>query len=435
MRILMINTLYPPVTVGGAEKSVCLLAEALARSGDQVAVVSLHPEPQEIVESRNNVRVYRLPMDNRYWPFDGGEKPGKAARLLWHMGEVWNLRAAERVGRILDMERPDVVHSNNLCGFSVSVWREVKKRKIRLVHTLRDYYLLCSRSALFREGSVCVQRCRDCKALTANRRPASQLVDAVVSISEYVLNCHTHNKYFSGAPSAVIYNIGGTNTMPSPGRYREDTLVFGCIGRLEDEKGIRVVLEATQRLSMSNWRLRIAGVGLDEYVTALKQRFTDPRIEWLGFASPQQFYASIDVTIVSSVWPEPLSRIVIETFASGKSAICAQSGGIPEIANMGRVVATYPAKDSQLLAQLMDQAMLNPDLWRSGGFRNANAESLFEDRSISASYRSVYQGDMKSAGFIDLPETFKTDLSESVGLSTVDQPVTSALDAAQGFRG
>jgi glycosyltransferase involved in cell wall biosynthesis len=400
MRILMINTLYPPLAVGGAERSVCLLAEALARSGDQVAVVSLHPESRETVESRNDVRVYRLPMDNHYWPFDGGEKPGKVARLWWHMGEAWNLHAAERVGRILDLERPDVVHTNNLCGFSVAVWREAKKRKIRIVHTLRDYYLLCSRSALFREGSVCIRRCTDCKALTANRRPASQLVDAVVSISEYVLKCHTQSKYFSRAPSAVIYNIGGTNTIPSPKSHREDTLIFGCIGRLEDEKGIRVVLEATQRLSVPNWRLRIAGVGLDGYVDALKQRFTDPRIEWLGFTSPQQFYASIDVTIVSSVWPEPLSRAVIETFASGKSAICAQSGGIPEVANMGRVVATYPAKDSQLLAEIMDQAMRNVDTWRTGGFRNANAGALFDDKSITSSYRAVYQGDMRNRGLV-----------------------------------
>jgi glycosyltransferase involved in cell wall biosynthesis len=400
MRILMINTLYPPLAVGGAEKSVCLLAEALVRSGDQVAVVSLHPEPQETVEIQNDVRVYRLPMDDRYWPFDGGKKRGKAARLWWHMGEAWNIRAAERVGRILDQERPDVVHSNNLCGFSVAVWREVKKRKIRLVHTLRDYYLLCSRSALFREGSVCIRRCTDCKALTANRRPASHLVDAVVSISEYVLNCHTQSNYFAGSPSAVIYNIGGANTPSSPRSHREDRLIFGCIGRLEDEKGIRVVLEATQRLSVPNWRLRIAGVGLNGYVDALKQRFPDPRIEWLGFTSPQQFYASIDVTIVSSVWPEPLSRAVIETFASGKSAICAQSGGIPEIANMGRVVATYPAKDSRVLAEIMDGAMLNVDMWRSGGFRDASAGSLFNDRSIAASYRAVYRGDIKKGGLI-----------------------------------
>lgn len=65
---------------------------------------------------------------------------------------------------------------------------------------------------------------------------------------------------------------------------------------------------------------------------------------------------------------------------------------------MGRVVATYPAKDSRILAEIMDGAMLNVDMWRSGGFRNANAGSLFEDRSIAASYRAVYRGDMKNGG-------------------------------------
>ena len=55
MRILIINTLYPPLTVGGAERSVCLLAEALARSGDCVSVVTLHPGSEEIVEKINTL--------------------------------------------------------------------------------------------------------------------------------------------------------------------------------------------------------------------------------------------------------------------------------------------------------------------------------------------------------------------------------------------
>jgi len=150
MRIVIVNALYAPLILGGAERSVTLLAEELARCGDQVSVITLHPDPEETVETLNGVRVYRLPLDNRYWHYGQGARPAPAARLLWHIGDVWNRRAAERVGQILDHERPDVVHSNIITGFSVSVWQEVKKRNIRLVHTLRDYYLLCSRSALFR---------------------------------------------------------------------------------------------------------------------------------------------------------------------------------------------------------------------------------------------------------------------------------------------
>jgi glycosyltransferase involved in cell wall biosynthesis len=400
MKIVIINALYAPLILGGAERSVTLLAEELVRCGDHVSVITLHPDAEETVETLNGVRIYRLPLDNRYWPYGRPQRPARASRLLWHVGDVWNLRAAERVGKILDQEMPDVVHSNIVTGFSVSVWQEAKKRNIRLVHTLRDYYLLCSRSALFRKGSTCTRRCGDCAALTANRRQASQLVDAVVSISEYVLACHTRRGYFSRSASSVIYNIAGTmgNNTLSSRTDPDDPLCFGYIGRVEEEKGIEIVLAATELLSGSHWRVRIGGTGREGYIHRLKQKFTDPRIEWLGFVSPSEFYSSIDVTLISSVWPEPLSRAVIETFAAGKSAICAQSGGIPEIAQLGKVVATYPAKDPRVLAAIMDSAMADTELWRTGGFRDADALSLFTDKSIGARYREVYQGGASGVG-------------------------------------
>jgi len=42
MKIMMINTLYHPYKVGGAEVSVQLLAEKLANMGHTVSVVTLH---------------------------------------------------------------------------------------------------------------------------------------------------------------------------------------------------------------------------------------------------------------------------------------------------------------------------------------------------------------------------------------------------------
>lgn len=69
MRILMVNTLYDPMLYGGSEKSVGLLANGLAKFGDDVSVVTLHPDTKETTEVLNGVRVYRMPLDNIYWPF------------------------------------------------------------------------------------------------------------------------------------------------------------------------------------------------------------------------------------------------------------------------------------------------------------------------------------------------------------------------------
>ncbi|MFI5420836.1 MAG: glycosyltransferase family 4 protein, partial [Nitrososphaerales archaeon] len=372
MKVLLISALYPPGGRGGAEKAASLLAESLARSGDEVVVVSLHSGCEEIIEERNGVRVYRLPIANVYWPFDLKEKKNPFTRMLWHMRDIWNGDAAAKVGRILDLEKPDVVHTHVLAGFSVAVWKEVKKRNIRLVHTMHDYYLFCIRSSMFRKRRVCVNQCVGCRVATSVRKASSKRLDGVISVSNYVLNCHKRSGYFEQVPTSVIYNVMDSfEDLPGEkDNLITDTLIFGYIGKIEEEKGIRIVLEATKYLSMQNWRLRIAGTGLNAYIKTLKDQFLDPRIEWCGFVDSRTFYGSIHVSIIPSIWPDPLPYVVIETLSAGKSLICAESGGIPEIAALGAVVKTFPPADIPALAQVMNHALLNGPLWRTGGFSN-----------------------------------------------------------------
>jgi hypothetical protein len=54
MRILHLNSLYPPHILGGAEQSVALLAEAQARGGHEVAVACISPDGW-LREARNGV--------------------------------------------------------------------------------------------------------------------------------------------------------------------------------------------------------------------------------------------------------------------------------------------------------------------------------------------------------------------------------------------
>ena len=122
MKILIISTLYPPHVIGGAEKAAMQLAEALIHRGHVVVVVSLYPGSSEVVEDRNGVRIYRLPMDNFYWPFGRKEKPSILRRLAWHIREVWNPMAARRIGRILDAEKPDVRH-REVCTLTLGLPR------------------------------------------------------------------------------------------------------------------------------------------------------------------------------------------------------------------------------------------------------------------------------------------------------------------------
>lgn len=397
MKILLVNSLYPPEIMGGAEVSVSLLAEALASRGHQVSVVCLHKAAETSISEIRGVRVYRLQIDNDYWPFDQDRKPSRLRRLKWHLRDTWNREAAERFGAVLDAEAPDVLHTNNLTGFSVSLWSQAKRRKLRVVHTLRDYSLICKRSTLFRNGHTCTRRCPACATMTAPSLIASRMVDAVVSNSQFVLDQHQKLGYFAKIPGKVIFNIADASELAPVSPPVAGDLVFGFIGRIEAEKGIEVVLKAAELLPDAGWRLKIAGKGLEQYVGGLKASQKNDRIEWLGFTKAANFYASIDVCLVSSVWPEPLPRTLIESINAGRATICSTAGGIPEISGFSNMVGSYEPDNFRQLAELMVKAVNDTSRWKMTRPLQPNFADKFSPDSVTRQYVEVYSADNSRA--------------------------------------
>lgn len=391
VNILIVNALYPPHRIGGAEKSVSLLAEGLARAGDRVTVATLDDIAAPTTERlTTGAEIHRFPLDNIYWPYGKVVIDRSAiAGFRWHLRNSWNRRAARRVGALMDQVRPDVIHCNVLTGFSNAVWSEASRRGIPIVQTLRDYAVVCVRTSLFQHDRTCTKRCAECRLLTFPSKKASRQVTQLVSISHFVDAKHREFGFFEGVPGRRIFNI-----IPDPQRDdappREGPLTFGYIGRVESGKGIEVVLDACSRLERADWRLRVAGVGLPSYVEELQRRYPDPRIEWLGFADSAAFYESIDVALISSIWPEPLTRTLIEATKFGRNVIAADSGGIPEIADLPRRSAVYPAYDSAALAAAMTTAIDERDDWRQGGVGRPDLLASFSEEAVVAAYRDVF---------------------------------------------
>ncbi len=151
------------------------------------------------------------------------------------------------------------------------------------------------------------------------------------------------------------------------------------------------MLEATRLLTTDNWRLRIGGAGLEANVQALKSEFTDPRIEWLGFTDADSYFLSIDINIIPSLWADPLPYVVVESHLHSKPIIHSDSGGIPELAALGRKTAAFPAGDSAALAAIMNTALTHRSEWLQGGFRDPAARDMFSPKTIVEKYRAVYQ--------------------------------------------
>lgn len=390
MKIALLNSYYYPDEPGGAERSVRILAESLVGAGHEVSVICLGRKRQ--TTEIGGVRVARIPIRNSYLPSEHGGDRGTVQRVVWHVRDTYNRAAARDVAELLHQVRPDVLHTNNLSGFSVATWSAARDLGIRIVHTTRDFYLLCPRATMMRGDTVCDSPCSTCAPFVWRRRSATPKVDHLVGISQFIVDLHRRNGYFQNVPSSVIYNPYdrpvATETVPSEHTHTE--IVLGYLGRLAPSKGVGALIEAFAQVSRrdSTTRLLIAGSGTGKYVAELEGLARGLPVEFVGRMQPECFFRKVDITVVPSVWNEPLGRVVIESFAFGRPVVATPVGGIPELIHgaAGTLALSTTADDLAvaITAQIGKDA---PASTRAA----EEAAKRFSSRSLVHDYEIVYR--------------------------------------------
>lgn len=326
MRILIFNTNYYPYISGGAEISTQLLAESLCTLGNELWVCTIADiEKREVV---NGVNVVYTNYRNLYWAFRGTKSKWK--KIIWHFLDIYNYRFADYSRKLIDEIKPDVIHTNNICGFSCIVWNVAKSMKIPIVHTLRDYYLLCYKSTMFKNGKSCNKQCIDCKLSSIIPKAISQDIDSVVGISRFILDKHLECGYFGKTKfREVIYNsIERTESIAD-----RDPYTIGYMGSLLPSKGVERLISDFCRLEAKNYTLEIAGDCNTDYVVFLKNKYSSPNIKFVGRVSAKDFLSHISLLVVPSEWHEPFGRVVVEAILAKCPVFVSNRGGMPELVN------------------------------------------------------------------------------------------------------
>lgn len=388
MKICLVNNFYYPDQCGGAEMSVKVLAETLVKSGYDVFVITTGP--QDKVEVVDGVRIYRISIVNIYNLHYYGWA-NKFLNFLWHAIDTCNYPTALKIGKILRSESPNIVHTNNLKGISAAVWPCAKRLGLKVVHTLRDYYLLCPKGTMFSNGVNCSSPCVVCSAYNIGRRALSSYVDAVVGNSNFILQHHLKHGFFPRVQSHVCFNGYNSTLEELPPPPSGAAFTIGYIGRIGPFKGIELLLEAFCSLEESSATLHLAGVGEQAYETALRKRYSSPFIIFEGFIKPEDLLNRIDVLVVPSLWHEPLPRVIFEAYAFGVPTIAARRGGIPEIVEHETTGLLFDPSETGSLVKaihrLMDSDFRKP--MREAALRKY---SEFKPERIVANYLDIYRG-------------------------------------------
>ena len=362
MRILFINVLYEPYIGGGAEITLKNLVEGIQNLGHEVKVLSFWDKDDK-EEGVNRIPVYRAKIPNIYLPYGNIRHPF-LKRMLWHILDIYNPIAKNLVLKNIRKYKPDLVSIHNTYGWSCSIRDAVSESNVPAIQVLHDLYLLCPKN-MFKNNTVCKKKCLICKLMRLPCELKSNKLKAVVGISNFILDHYLNYGYFQDVPvKKVIYNSRKLDTNINR-KVDFNYINFGFIGTLASNKGIEVLLKAYHKIKKPNYRLFVAGSGKEDYEEYLKSKYKDNSIVFMGRVDPKDFFEKVDVTIVPSIWYEPLGMIVVESFAFSVPVIGSNIGGIPEMISEGINGMLFdPYKKGDLEEKLL-KFEAEIDHWRS----------------------------------------------------------------------
>jgi len=347
VKILFISNLYPPEIVGGAETYLERLAASLTGNGHQVSVFTTGR--QDLIEEREGVSVFRFRASNIFPLIDFPKRPSWQ-KLVWRTGSyVFPQNLLTALNNTIARFQPDIICTQNVQGFPLALFENLRRTRLPLVHTIHDYFFLCPRlSLLHRDGNLC---CIPVTEASSGRMPKSicryyrnllqrrteGLYKAVVAPSRFILEAHRASGFFSGASHKVI-PLGSTFPIrPAIAERKTGPLRLLSLGALSKHKGGDLLLNLPKLLKDPDFRFEIAGSGeMEEAWRDLA--IHDSRVRFHGFvtgAEKERLFEEADLFLLPSIWYDNSPVVIYESFSFGLPVIASRIGGIPELIKDG----------------------------------------------------------------------------------------------------
>lgn len=380
------SEVYPP-RAGGAGWSTRALALGLREAGHEVAVLTTSPGPADL----DGLSVRRLHVE--------GRKRFAVPRAF---------------ARHLDAWPHDVVHAQHSLS---ALGTLAGARGRRTVVTVRDHWPVCFWSTRISQGGLCpacglrpMTRCvrghvpappplswgaipymlADLRA----KRGALGRAGATLAVSEAIA---AELRAAEIPRVQVIPNVvepeetrqlaGEAPSFPLPERF----LLF--VGKLEENKGARLLVPAVAA-ARTGLPLVILGEGTLTHEVKREAALQGVGLVQRGWASREDVLramARATAIVFPSLWPEPLSRVLLEGLALGAPLAAMATGGTAEILEDGTSGLLVAEADTVALGEALRRLVLDDGLRRrlAEGAR-LRAEHFAPERLVPR-YEAVYR--------------------------------------------
>jgi glycosyltransferase involved in cell wall biosynthesis len=413
MRVLQINKfLYGGA---GAETVMFRTADLLRANGDEVSFFAMR-DPRNVPCEESEY----FPAGRYY-----GAEHGLLQRARSAASSIYSVEARRALRRLLRDRRPDVAHLHNVYHqLTLSVVDELAAQDIPTVMTLHDYKPVCPSYVLYTEGAPChrcvtshpghaiAHRCIKgsraasavgaAEALLARARGSYGRIDAFISPSRHLAEVMVAG----GHPAErihVIPNFVADEQFRRPdaqsARPRAGAPMALFVGRLEEVKGVRVLLAAARRVAPG---IEVVIVGRGPLEAEVREAESNGVVRYVGRRDWREIAQLMDrahALVVPSLWEENCPMVVLEAGARGCPVLASDRGGLADLVSHDHDGLLFSAGDEGALADSLRTLVGDPALrGRLGEARYARTAAQNTSTAYLEALRGVYGSSIARGG-------------------------------------
>jgi len=367
MRVLLFSWEYPPHVVGGLGRHVSELVPALVQQGIEVHVVAPRSAGGEAQEKSAGLTVHRV------------EPPEAPPADFYTSAWQTNIRLQELGDRLCATLHVDLIHNHDwLTAFAANALK--RGFKIPLLSTIHATERGRGRGNLW----------------TDQQRAIHSAEWWLVYESWHVITCSLFmanevSTYFQAPPGKIdvipngvkadrFARWEGTDLSHFRSMYAlpEEKVVM-YVGRIVQEKGLGVLVEAVPRVLDEHPEAKFVIAGTGDLIEPLRHRAwqlgVGAKVLFTGFIPDEdrdRLYKVADCAVFPSLY-EPFGIVALEAMAARAPVVVSLVGGLQEVVKHGETGITVYPDNPESLAWGINHTLARPD-WAAK--RAANAYKL-----------------------------------------------------------
>ena len=241
------------------------------------------------------------------------------------------------------------------------------------------------------------ERVREDPLLSKRAKSALKRADAVTAVSHYM----REESMEAGASKETTYYIPNgvsLKAFQSEEKFGFDKPYLFSMGIIRKVKGFDVLIRAFREVKRAHPELSlfIAGVGKEK--DSLKKLTYDlnlqDSIHFLDFLTDEEkvkLLKGCEFYVCSAIREEPFSNSTLEAFASGKTVVASNVGGVPDLVKDRVTGLLVPPGDPDLLAKKLIELLDHPTLLREMSMNANNKSKEFGLEITMNKYLRLYE--------------------------------------------